>query len=65
MLQLESGEIITGSEDGEMRVWDQYGECIQEIETHSGAVTCLVESGDGRMMSVGVEEKGAIYELVS
>ena len=49
---LPNGEIVTGSTDGSLRIWDlATGECTAELKGHTGIVTCVSPLPNGQIVS--------------
>ena len=57
------GKLISGSEDGSIRVWDVAGErCEGVLEGHTGRVTSLAASG-GRLMSGSLDRTVRVWGM--
>lgn len=54
-------EVITGSADAAIRVWDmEIGDCVLLLEEHQGPIACLAISTDGQTLVSGSEDSVAI-----
>ncbi|CAD7698455.1 unnamed protein product [Ostreobium quekettii] len=54
-------EVITGSADGAVRVWDmEIGDCVLLLEEHQGPITSVSISADGQTLASGSDDAVAI-----
>eukprot|EP00803_Ostreobium_quekettii_P003137 evm.model.scf_1157.1 EVM.evm.TU.scf_1157.1 scf_1157:13492-23046(+) len=54
-------EVITGSSDAAIRVWDmEIGDCVLLLEEHQGPITSISISADGQTLASGSEDTMAI-----
>ena len=52
MVQLADGRIVSGSDDGTLRVWHSgSGACILQLTSHTDTVYSVVQLADGRIVS--------------
>jgi len=49
--------LATGSEDAVIKIWNLSGKLIRTLSGHSGAVTSVVFSPDGRTLISGSKDK--------
>jgi len=56
---LTNGQLIlVGTESGALRLWELVtGEEVAQFKGHTGPVTCLTSSGDGKIIASGSEDQ--------
>ena len=63
VMQLADGRIVSGSDDGSLRVWDNVtGRCIQQLTDHTDGVECVIQLADGCIVSGNMDKSLRVWE---
>ena len=62
-LEVVDGQLVSGSTDKSIKVWNADGECVQTLVGHSDGVCALEPAGNGRIASASWDGTVRVWRL--
>lgn len=51
LIETKGGNIVSGSCDNTIKIWDLKGTCLNTFKEHSSSVCCMIETKDKKLLT--------------